>query len=80
MKEKYNNITLEKLSNIDNSSKLYLYSKLKNEIKFEDFLHNLNNFNSRQLLTKLRVSDHNLEIELGRYKFFLREHRLCKVC
>ena len=53
---------------------------IKNEIKFEDFLHNLNNFNSRQLLTKLRVSDHNLEIELGRYKKIQREHRLCKVC
>jgi hypothetical protein len=32
----------------------------------------------RQLFTKFRVSDHSLEIELGRYKNITREERICK--
>jgi hypothetical protein len=33
VKEKYDQIILEKLSNLDENSKLFLYNKLKNEIK-----------------------------------------------
>ena len=33
VKEKYDQIILEKLSNLDEHSKLFLYNKLKNEIK-----------------------------------------------
>lgn len=48
----FNKITLEKLSNVDKSSKPYLYGKYKKkEIKLQDYLHNLNCFNSPQLLT-----------------------------
>ena len=32
----------------------------------------------RQLFTKLRVSDHRLEIEKGRYTNITREERICK--
>jgi hypothetical protein len=49
-------------------SKLFLYSKLKTDIKLEDYLKLTKKFNNRQLLTKFRTSDHPLEIELGRYK------------
>ena len=34
----------------------------------------------RQLFTKLRVSDHSLEIESGRYKNITREEGKCKNC
>jgi hypothetical protein len=53
-----------------NISKLFLYSKLKTDIKLEDYLKLTQNFNNRQLLTKFRTSDHPLEIELGRYSIF----------
>jgi hypothetical protein len=33
---------------------------------------------NRQLLTKFRLNDHNLEIELGRYKNIPRNQRHCK--
>ena len=51
---------------IDNyNSKLFLYSKLKSDIKLEEYLKSERNFKNRQLLTKFRLSYHNLEIELG---------------
>jgi hypothetical protein len=66
MKEKYEGKILEKISNLDDSSKLFLYSKLKTDIKLEDYLKLTNIFNNLQLLTKFRTSDHPLQIELGR--------------
>jgi hypothetical protein len=42
-------------------------------------LSTLKNFNSRKILTKFRISDHKLEIEIGRYKKVPREQRICKV-
>jgi hypothetical protein len=80
IKEKYEEKILEKISNLDDSSKLFLYSKLKTDIKLEDYLKLTKNFNNRQLLTKFRTSDHPLEIELGRYKKIPRHQRLCKTC
>jgi hypothetical protein len=55
---------------LDDSSKLFLYSKLKTDIKLEDYLKLTKKINNRQLLIKFRNSDHPLEIELGRYKKF----------
>ena len=80
IKEKYEEKILEKISNLDDSSKLFLYSKLKTDIKLEDYLKLTKNGNNRQLLTKFRTSDHPLEIELGRYKKIPRHQRLCKTC
>ena len=76
IKEKYEEKILEKISNLDDSSKLFLYSKLKTDIKLEDCLKLTKFFNNRQLLTKFRTSDHPLEIELGRYKKIPRHQRL----
>ena len=57
----------------------HLYSKLKSETGFSDYL-KIQNFNSRKILIKFRISDHNLEVELGRYKRIPRDQRHCKVC
>jgi hypothetical protein len=59
-KEKYEEKILEKISNLDNNSKLFLYtsSKLKTDIKLEDYLKLTKKINNRQLLTKFRTSDH----------------------
>jgi hypothetical protein len=66
-----NNYTLKtkyKLSKLTESSKLFLYSKLKNDIILEPYLLQLSNLKNRQLITKFRWSDHNLEIEKSHYK------------
>lgn len=76
----YNHKIQNKLYSLTDSSKLYLYSKLKTEIKLENYLIKETNFKTRQLITKFRVSDHNLEVEIGRYKNIPREQRTCKIC
>ena len=38
------------------------------------------NFEYRKLICKLRISDHSLEIERGRYKKIARHDRKCTVC
>ena len=72
--------TKDKLSKLTESSNLFLYSKLKNDIILEPYLLQLNNFKNRQLIAKFRSSDHNLEIEKGRYKNIPRQQRLCNTC
>ena len=76
----YDKLLTDKLSSIDDSSKLFLYSKLKKEIELEEYLKIEKNFKYRQLLTKFRLSDHTLEVEFGRYKNIPRNQRLCKTC
>ena len=57
------------ISNVDEKSKLRFYKQLKNVFEFEKYLFFLtNNFKLRKLITKLRISAHNLHIEMGRYK------------
>ena len=34
----------------------------------------------RKRLSRFQISNHNLEIELGRHKNNLRENRVCKIC
>jgi hypothetical protein len=66
--EKYTSRTLQKLSNMNNDSKLFLYSQLKTQIKLEEYLLKETSFKNRQLLTKFRISDHSLKKEIGRYR------------
>ena len=68
--------TKDKLSKLAESSKLFLYSRLKNDIILEPYLLQLSNFKNRQLIAKFRLSDHNLEIEKGRFKNIPRQQRL----
>ena len=77
--KEYEKNTLIKLSKMGSSSKLCLYGKLKNNCQSEEYL-NCNNFIHRQLLSKFRLSDHSLGIELGRYRNIPRAQRLCKKC
>jgi hypothetical protein len=38
------------------------------------------NFENRKLIVKMRISDHVLEIERGRYNKINREQRMCRQC
>ena len=59
----------------NDSSKLFLYSKLKSDIKLVEYLKSEKKFKNRQLLTKFRLSDHNFEIEPSYYKNIPRNQR-----
>ena len=73
--ENYENIFLEKLRCFNINNKLFLYScKIKTNYIIEPFIEN------RKLIVKMRISDHVLEIERGRYNKRNREQRICRQC
>ena len=66
-------------ADLNQSSKLQLYSKLKTKIGCEKYLH-MANVKQRHALTRLRLSSHPLHIETGRHNNTAREERLCPLC
>ena len=64
-------------------SRLIFYREIKSEYGYEEYL-NVTNFHHRKLISKLRCSDHVLEIEKGRHKPAntrkRKEERLCIYC
>ena len=62
--------------------KFRTYAQFKHLIKFEPYLNMVKNIRHRIMLTKFRVSAHDLEIEKGRYnnKPIKAEERYCKFC
>jgi hypothetical protein len=48
--------------------------------KFSIWVRNSSNFENRKLIVKMRISDHVLEIERGRYNKINREQRICRQC
>ena len=65
-----------------NEGKFNTYSSFKDKFVYENYLEDVTNFNHRRALTKLRISNHCLNIEVGRYKKppIPREERLCTFC
>jgi hypothetical protein len=56
------------------------YQKFEFNFRREIYLNEVENKNHRRYLTKFRISVHNLEIEIGRYKNKPRDERLCSGC
>lgn len=61
-------------------NKLRTYRLLKNDFIFEDYLTHVRNPSHRSAMTKLRVSAHTLQVEMGRYKNLELEKRKCTQC
>ena len=47
--------------------KLRTYCKIKTSFGSEKYLHIINNFTLRRVISKLRISSHRLKIETGKY-------------
>ena len=77
-----NNSLLDRLKKCEQSKKLRTYKKFKTVTGFEKYLDILENQKQRKLLTKFRLSSHDLEIERGRYgtKSLPVDERICKLC
>ena len=62
--------------------KLRTYALYKHVIKYEPYLNLIKNTKNRIMLSKFRLSSHDLEIERGRYgnKSVRTEERYCKFC
>ena len=66
---------------LDTATKLRTYNKFKLTINFEPHLDTISSENLRKLLSKFRVSSHDLKIETGRCagsKLMPPEQRTCK--
>ena len=63
----------------ENASRTQFYEKIKTQFSFENYLE-IPNFSQRQIIAKLRCSDHKLEIEKGRHNKVPKEERLCRQC
>ena len=70
------------LSNLKNQPKMRTYCLFKDNVKFEPYLANEKNIKTRTAVSKFRLSDHRLEIEIGRYFRPPKkpEERLCTIC
>ena len=66
---------------INQSTKADTYRKFKPSMKFEQYLYHQNR-KMRVNMTKLRLSDHKLMVEVGRHKrpFIPRPQRRCHMC
>ena len=58
-------------------SKLRTYGKIKKHIGFESYLNDVTNVRDRVAMTKLKLSNHKLMIEVGRHKNIDKDNRLC---
>ena len=68
------------LSRINNSSRLKMYSRVKQQFSFESYLDQITTPKFRIALTRFKISAHNLQIEKGRHFGLNRTQRICKHC
>jgi hypothetical protein len=63
-------------------NKLRTYATFKESFTYENYLDYNVDFRRRRLITKLRISAHRLEMEMGRYHSsrIKPENRICKFC
>ena len=69
-------------AHITDKNKLRTYRQFKTHFSFEDYLMDIKNIKCRKLITKFRISDHHLQIEMGRRSVpkIPSEERFCKFC
>ena len=69
------------LNNITSpNSKLRTYSLVKNKPGTESYLNTISNTKYRVMLSKFRLSNHELMIEKGRHTGVIRTQRYCPMC
>ena len=70
----------ESFSALKESSKLKTYQALKTDIGLEAYLTIINSNGNRKILSKFRLSNHNLMIEKGRHQNINKNLRFCPFC
>ena len=64
----------------EKSGKLELLAATKHNIKYENYLDEINKTDHRRAMTKIRISCHNLPVERGRKLGIPRHRRSCHLC
>ena len=81
MRNKLEDYFKEKFSKaIGNSSRLTLYSSIKNDFKEEQYISDVKYYKYRSAVTKFRISAHTFPIEKGRWQSIPKDQRLCPLC
>ena len=81
LKQRINDIFLhEQNASIHSSEKLLFFKSFCLSPERAYYVDHLENFINRSVVSKFRLSAHNLEIERGRHCNITREDRLCKMC
>ena len=78
IREYHTKIWKEKILDQNASSRLKVYKAINSEFITPSYLSLP--FNMRKVISKMRCSDHNLEIERGRYLDIDRDKRICYNC
>ena len=81
-KNNYRTDLLDRMKSCKEGKKLKTYVLFNYVIKFEPYLNIVKNYNCRRMLSKFRLSSHDLEIERGRYdtKSINPHERYCRYC
>ena len=69
-----------KNANVYSNGKLRCYFSFKCNFGFENNLSIVRSFEHKKHITKLRISAHKLQIEVGRYQGTLPQNRVCHRC
>ena len=67
-------------NSVSHSRKLEFYQKFKVNYETESNLDIIRTFDQRRVFTKLRIGNHSLAIESGRYTNTLTDDRICVFC
>ena len=78
LSDEFHQNSFESIKN--DNSKLRTYAIFKNKIGYEKYLSEIKNPITRRQVTKLRLSNHNLMIEIGRHRKIPKEIRFCPFC
>ena len=65
---------------IGNSSRLTLYSSMKDDFKEEQYISDVKYYKYRSAIAKFRISAHTFPTEKGRWQSIPRDQRLCLLC
>lgn len=67
-------------NDINSRNSLVMYREIKHNFELSAYIENIQEFKLRQVLAKLRLSSHNLNIESGRHRNIPRDDRKCTIC
>ena len=76
----FNSVISGTSTRVKTNNKLLTYSEFKKKICFENYLSANVDRSILAKFTKLRISNHRLEVEVGRYTRTAKQLRLCKTC
>ena len=65
---------------LKSTNRLITYARYKHEFAFESYLDFITEKKYKIVLTRIRLSSHELYIERGRYENLPRDERICKCC